>query len=719
MMGKIIKYILNFINLTLFLCIINTSLFSQNKTALVLSGGGARGFAHIGVLKALEEVGWYPDLIVGTSMGAIIGTMYSCGKTPDEIANYIKDTKWQRLLTKKNYREVESVSQKRIEIPAIFALRIDKDFKVFYPKYLLSTQGISDRLFPITLAPEFYAKSNFDSLAIPIRIVATNIKSGKSIVFKKGNIARLLSGSSAYPIVLSPVKIDSMLLVDGGISNNVPCDIAINEGADFIVAVDMSSRISNIEDQLSTAAYMDQTINALSYYSDIRNLHLADVLIRPDVEQIYSGDFDSVDVLIESGYQATKNKLDIILQNKNNKNKPSNFYNTCMTNLDSMIIKDIVFNNTGNTRKHVLKREIELKKNKYWDMKKARKSVKNLFSTGLYSNVDIGLEQVSDDSLDIIFDIVQKPNGVISIGLNYQSEKNVSAMVSAKYMNLFGSGIINNFSSLLSDYHKKINLDIVAPKIFETILTNSLSLYLDNEKFPLYEKTEKISSNMVRRYGFNANFGVQIKRVGLTTIGVKFETVDVLENTKVIPNINAEKYNVARMIGRIIIDNTDDFDLPTKGHKNDIFYEQSLDANELEPFSKFSAITSNYKSFGDYTFSLNFQFGYLTSAKSKFEQFYFGGQNSFPGLHYKEKSGNLILILGSGMRAPITSDLFFHINTYFGNAWNIPSDFNWMDLKLGIKAGFFVPTPIGPISADFGTDIEGRNMFYFSVGHRF
>src|SRR6056297_87915 len=254
----------------------------NTQNALVLSGGGARAFAHIGVLKALEEAGWYPDLIVGTSMGAIIGAMYSCGKTPDQIYRYLRQTRWDEILTSKRYRDIELISKKMIDIPSIFTLKIDDNFNIHYPKYILSTQGVSERILPITLGPEYYSNSNFDSLAIPLRIVATNIKTGKSVVFKKGNLPKILAGSAAYPIVLSPVELDSMLLVDGGLSNNVPCDVAAKENADFILAVNMSSKISD-QSQLSATAYMDQTINTISYYSDTRNLHLADILISPEI----------------------------------------------------------------------------------------------------------------------------------------------------------------------------------------------------------------------------------------------------------------------------------------------------------------------------------------------------------------------------------------------------------------------------------------------------
>lgn len=211
----------------------------------------------------------------------------------------------------------------------------------------------------ITIGPEYVSDGNFDNLAIPLRAVATNIKTGKAVVFSNGNLPQILAGSSAYPIVLSPVVMDSMLLVDGGLTNNVPCDVAKKEGADFILAVNMSSRISHVE-ELTASAYMDQTINTLSYYSDTRNLDLADILISLDPKNIFSTDFDSIDVLVELGYQETKK---IIHQLEIKKNQPdTNFFKNSFAELKGKTVRKINYINDGKTKKHVLRREMEIRK---------------------------------------------------------------------------------------------------------------------------------------------------------------------------------------------------------------------------------------------------------------------------------------------------------------------------------------------------------------------
>ncbi|MBN2280283.1 MAG: patatin-like phospholipase family protein [Candidatus Marinimicrobia bacterium] len=686
------------------------------KQALVLSGGGARAFAHIGVLKALEEAGWYPDLIVGTSMGAIIGAMYACGRTPEQIHHFLKNTSWDELLTKKRYRDIEPITKKRIDVPSVFTLRIDENFNILYPKYILSTQGISERLTPVTIGPEFVSGGNFDSLAIPLRIVATNIKTGRTVVFDRGNLPVILAGSSAYPILLSPVELDSMLLVDGGITNNVPCDVAQTEGADFILAVNMSSRISNQQD-LTASEYMDQTINALAFYADTRNLHLADVLISLDPENIYSSDFDSIDVLVELGYREAKK---IIGQLGIKENQPdSTFFVGSYSELKNKIVRNINFISEGSTKKHVLKRELEIKENQPLKLKKVNQSIANLYSTGIFNNVNMTLNKYNEDSLDIFINLTEKEGGDLKFSANYDNEMNASALLSFRVLNLFGLGIINNLALRFNEFERKINFDIISPRIFETVLSNSLHLHLQKSLYPIYFEEKKITENLVKSIGLSANIGVQIRRIGLTSFGVNQLYFDVAENDEAVPKIKSFRSQVTRLVGKIDIDNTNDFDLPTTGNRNTIIYEHSLRNENLEPYFKFSVMTRNFETYDDITFSTLLQFGYLSSTTYYFEKFHLGGQDSFPGMNIYQKWGNMIFISGMELRFPITRGFYTNLQMKVGNVWDDLEQFNLTDFNWGVQAGIIIPTPIGPIRADYGADIESHHSVYFSIGHDF
>jgi len=709
----------------IFLLIINPTSSKNNfaqesvkqKTALVLSGGGARGFAHIGVIKALEEIGFYPDLIVGTSMGAIIGALYACGNTPEEIKRYIDNTKWTKLFSAKPYRGIEFVSQKMGELPELFKLRFDEHFNVIFPKNLLTTQGLQERISQMTVYPEYAAGGDFDSLAIPFRAVATDIKTGKCVVLDHGSLARIVSGSSAFPIILAPVTLDSFLLVDGGLTNNVPSDVAEDMGADFIVAVDVGSKIVNLSNNINPLVYLGQTVNTLAYLSDTKNIEFADVLIRPDLGNISSADFDSMDVLIKKGYEGTKAYLNKIRPYGNRKQPSPDFLSSSIDDLNHTRIRKIQFLTDQNTKSFVMKREMCLNEGDLWNSALAKRSVKNLFSTGLFKSVYISLKKVDKDSADLIVEVEENVKNCFSFGTRYDSEKKARAFISAKYRNLLGVGIDNKFYLIASDQYRRLAWDLRNSRIFTTTLTGHLSFYNEYENIPLYRKSKRVAFGEFSRIGFESNAGFQVERVGLSSIGIKFEHVSV---DSVLQSIPQSRYGVGSIIFRILVENTDNYDLPTKGRINNIFYEHSISEDKLKHFDKVSVESSVYETYGEkHTFSTHLRFGYLTSALSHYELFRLGGVLSLPGYHQDELWGNLVLSLGLGYRAPLTSGSYYRFNFMCGNVWDNIEDFNWREIKVGFGAGFVVPTPIGPITADYGFDLSEHRLLYFSIGHHF
>ena len=690
------------------------------KTALVLSGGGARGFAHIGVLKALEEIGFYPDLIVGTSMGALIGALYAMGKTPEEIQTYVEETNWLKLFSYQSYREIEFMSQKMIELPAIFSLRFDDHFNVVFPKNLLSTQGINERVTQATIYPDFATGGNFDSLVIPFRAMATNIRTGKSVVLKSGNLAKAITASSSYPFILAPVSIDSFLLIDGGLTNNVPCDVAKDLGANFIVAVDVSSKIVRLGDEIDPFSLWGQAVNTISFLSDTRNLHLANVLIHPEIGEITSTDFDSVQTLIDRGYEHTKLQAEKIRPFATHRKPSADRLNQAISRTDSLFVRTIQFDSNLLTKKLVINREMALKKGDRWNLSLARRSVKNLYSTGLFRNVYISLNQADGDSADLRFDIEEEQRTQFSFGARYDSERETRGFAAMKYKNLFGVGIDNLVYLVASDQYRRLAWDFRTSRIWTTTLTGYLSLYTQEENIPLYRNMKRTSFGEFSKTGVEFSAGVQVKRVGMTSIGFQYESTSVESDSGYSPIIPKTSYETGSLLVRILVENTDDIDLPTRGRINDVLFQHSFNKNKLLLFDRFSVESSSFETFNDkYTFSTNLQLGYLTSALSIFEKFRLGGSESLPGYHQDELWGRLILSVGIGFRAPLASGIYYQIEGKFGNIWEDIQYFNWRELRPGFKAGILIPTPVGPIALDYGFNLRDRNLLYLSIGHNF
>lgn len=705
---------------TICVLILSTHVSGNTKysTALVLSGGGARGLAHIGVIRALEEIEFYPDLVVGTSIGAAIGALYACGYSSTEIEDIVKSVKWDEILSLDPYREIELISQKASSLPPIFSLRFDEKLNITFPKNLLPMHGLYELIFRNTIHSEYTASSDFDNLAIPFRAIATDIKTGKMVILERGNLAKAVAASSSYPFVFAPVTVDSFLLIDGGLTNNLPCDVAKGMGSKFIVASDMTSRVVPLDYDIDLMTFLNQTINTMSFFSDTRNIELADVLIRPDIDFISSSDFDSIDVLIQKGYEETKKHLEKIKPYSKENLSYRNFLENAEKSLENTRIREIKFVNNKATREFVLTREMEIAEGDTWDIEAVIKSMRNLISTRLFNNVNISIEQVSRDLIDLIVELEEKERTLFSFGARYDTEKEARAFISMQYRNFLGSGINNNIYLIASEQYRKLGWDFRVPRIFTTNLTNNISLFQEYENIPIYQNSERVAFGEFSRTGFEANMGFHLKRVGLTSIGLKYEHVNVSDNSTL--NIVEETYDYGSILLHILVDDTDDYDLPTCGRANNILYEHSISADEFKHFDRVFVESTNYETYNDiHTFYTNIRLGYLSSALSFYERFRLGGVNSLPGYHQDELWGNILLAAGLGYRVPIASGLYLNALCIFGNVWNNLESFNWPDIKMGIDLGLLMPTPFGPITVDYGFNFSGENLLYLSIGHKF
>ncbi len=279
------------------------------KIALVLSGGGARGLAHLGVLKALEENNIPIDLIVGSSIGSVIGGFYAAGYTSQELIRIFSQIDWQNLFSDEPQRTNLFWSQKYTPRKHALELRFDGSMP-YVPASLTPGQKVFDIIYSYLLYANFQSANDFDNLRIPFRAVATDLITGQKIVIDKGDLAEALSGSMAFPLLFSPVEWDTMWLVDGGIRDNLPVDVAIANNADLTIAVDATSPLRNSGQMKAPWQIADQVTTILMKQPTQKSRTLADVLIAPQLGDQSLGDFSNIDTLVQLGYQATQEKMD-------------------------------------------------------------------------------------------------------------------------------------------------------------------------------------------------------------------------------------------------------------------------------------------------------------------------------------------------------------------------------------------------------------------------
>lgn len=421
---------------------------NKPKIALALSGGGARGLSQIGVLKALEEAGIFADIIIGTSMGSIVGGMYAAGYSPAQLDSIAMETDWNDLLTLTNQsnRRDLFVDQKVTEDRAIFSLRLS-GLAPILPTSFNDGQKLSNHLNVLAFNAPLHSDASFDLLTKKFRAVCTDLITGGLVVIDEGSISNALRASSSVTFFLAPVKMDTLLLVDGGLVANIPVDVAKANGGDFVVAINTTSNLWNEKDLSTPWIVADQIVSIPMKQNNEEQLSKADFVIEPGIGNILSTDFEKADSLILLGYQTVKPHL-----------------NNLKSKIDSA-----VFNSLPNAEKFfnnlILDSSLTLKEQAFFYHYKTKDSVSNkminydlykLFETGDYKFLNAQI--VITDSTNIL-QLIQEYNPVIRnidlIGISLIHSDKISTIFSSlKDERFSGRKVLDALLELIKIYRE-------------------------------------------------------------------------------------------------------------------------------------------------------------------------------------------------------------------------------------------------------------------------
>ena len=277
------------------------------KIALVLSGGGARGLAHVGVMEWFEEHRIPVDIVTGTSMGGLIGAMYATGMTAHEAHEFISAIDWdETLLPEADY---DQLAFRRKEDHRSYQLGIPLGLKNGLAGPNGFNPGHGAALLFDRVAYGYAEVGSFDNLPIPYRCVATDLLSGNAEVLKDGQLSQALRATMAVPGVFTPVDLGDKVLVDGGLVDNIPSDVARDLGAEVVIAVDVASPLSGRGDLQTLGGVLNQTLNIVTLENERRGRSLADVVVAPDLGKLSAADFLSAEKIIQLGYEGAGKSL--------------------------------------------------------------------------------------------------------------------------------------------------------------------------------------------------------------------------------------------------------------------------------------------------------------------------------------------------------------------------------------------------------------------------
>ena len=440
---------------------------------LALSGGGARAFAQIGVLKALVEAGIKPDIVVGTSMGSIIGGLFASGYSINDLDSIVTKTDWDKLLSisGETSRSELFVDQKITEDRALFALRLD-GFKPVLPTSLNNGQRLSNYFYLLTSMTPLDDENNFDNMWVRYRAVCTDLITGKMIVLDKGSLSKAMRASSSVSFFLEPVKWGDWLLVDGGLVSNIPVDVAFESGADLVIAVNNTSPLHTEEEMEVPWLVADQVVSIPIKKLNELELNKADFIINPNLKNITATDFANIDSLILLGYESTlpiitkiKTRLDSIW----NKNLSEDEY--YIKNIRCVFTEDEEINSA-------LKKLVDRDSVSSTEIKK---EINTLYKTGKYKKISAELSEIDDTTtLNILFQLNPVIKAVRTNGINSGNEQAVDSILSALInMPINNRSIAEKISQVVNDYRSKGYLLANFNRITFDDLTGVLTLYFD------------------------------------------------------------------------------------------------------------------------------------------------------------------------------------------------------------------------------------------------
>lgn len=734
---------------------------SRPKIAVVLAGGGAKGAAHIGVLKALEEMNIPVDIITGTSMGAYVGGLYATGMSADEIESFIYSVDWNS-----GYRDRVDRSQRRVrdkeyedryQITTDLGLRFGE---VRSPTGVVQGQNMLRILRETT--GNLGRFDSFDDLAIPYRSVATDIVELEEVVLDNGYLVDAMMASMSVPGALPPYELNGHMLVDGGVVNNMPVDVARAMGADIVIAVDISTDYKTKEDFTGLFTVADQLSNYLvrrSTQEQAETLHGDDVYIRPDVGQMETVEFNKMPGAFQAGYEITK-KLESKLKGLSVSNAEYQEYiehkQAARKDLeygDERVVDQIVLVNNTHYTDVLLTNRLELDTGRQLTTAEIEKAVENLYALDRFELITYHFEEIEGVNL-LVFEVNEKSWGPNYLNFRFFLEDDFNTD------SQYGIGMSANFTNLNSHGAElTFNVDMGTDKLIEAELyspvlssqqlfvSSKLNYNNENRNWPFSDiENPDIGSVYdflpVSYTEFIAELaaGVQPTLWQEFRVGGRYTKGEIEAST--IASAGTFDYNRLGVFANYRLDTLDDFAFPTRGMLIDLNYLVSHDKSP-EDFRQ----TNVEGDIEDTVYEITARFkGAVTHSRhtlvGQAEYSFVESKNSSIPLDPRELGGFLNLS-GIPRNSLIGQNLFytslvyrykwmdndfglFEAPVYLGASLEHGGVWSDNDLKLheaplynAASVFFGVDSPVGPIMLAYGRTEQNLDAVYLIVGTSF
>jgi NTE family protein len=703
------------------------------RIGLVLSGGGARGAAHVGVIRVLEELNIPVDYIAGTSMGSIIGGLYASGLSADEIEAALESMDWDDVFSDRPPRVERPFRRKRDDDLYLVTSRPGfNDGQLMFPSGAI--QGQKFDLALRRLVKHVSAVSDFDALPIPFRAVASDIGTGKPVVLAGGDLAMAMRASMAVPGAFAATEIDGRLLVDGGITNNLPIDVARAMGADIVIAVDISTPLAppeNVRNMLQITGQLTSIMTRTNAELQIASLSEQDVLIIPELGDISSAAFDRAPEAIEVGRAAAEAKRRQLVR----LSLPGRELQALVAERNPLppaaqTVEFVRIVNNSRVADAVVREHIRQPIGEPLDLPGLEADIGRLYGLELFQTVHYDLVEDEEGRPGIEITANERswgPNYLqfgVALSNDFRGDNRYNMAIGylRTAINPLNGELrfgvqVGEDPILAANWYQP--LDYAARYFVEsrarTERRNVAVFEGSSDPFAEY----RISQSEIELSG-GRNFGL----LAAARIGYRWGTGDVDVRVGA-PDLEEFDYDSGSVFGRVLYDSLDNLSFPTSG--GIVLAEYNVYRDGLggdDDFEQLRSQVNRIRTFGAHTVGVGASFNTTTSGDAPIQnRFRMGGFLDLSGLPQDYVSGQHTALVQAiyYRRAPLIPYFQWYLGSSLelGNAWESRDDISVGSAILNGSIFLGLDTPLGPLYLGYGLSEGGQDAAFFYLGKTF
>ncbi|MGE0350626.1 patatin-like phospholipase family protein [Hydrogenophaga sp.] len=717
------------------------------RVGLVLSGGGARGFAHVGVIKALEAARVPVDLIVGTSMGAIIGGLYASGMSAEDLEREIQAVAWGDLFERREPRQLLSQRRKEEDFELSPVLSVGfRDGQFILPSGAVSSRSLEMLLRRYTLSTRHLA--SFDGLPTPFRAVATDMETGQPVVMDHGDLAAALRASMSVPGVFAPLDVDGRLLGDGGLVNNLPVDVARRMGADVVIAVDIGTPLgkrASLGTLFGVTMQMVHILTEQNVRASIASLTPKDLLLQPPLGALTSADFGKVAELVQLGNDYGKTVSEALARFAVDAPSYQRWARAREATAQAHsgrigAVASVKFEGVNEAHARRLATALDTAEGQRLDVPRLERDLQKLAATGDYERVDYSLTRRDDGAEDLTVHLRENgwgPN-YLRVGLDLRTD-------------FQGQGAFN----LRISHNRHWLNDSGAEWRNRVQLGETLGLYSELYQ-PLTLRSDRflagyvdVSLRRVEYFTEEGDMAALLQRQGLQVgvdlgwpMGLLGNVGDmrvglVAARRKVRPELiaglmpnearGALVWSEAGVRAAVIADQLDYANFPSRGYraKGELVIGRRAfeDSENSGSFTRWEGSATGVKSWGVHTLNVGARLAYASQIPvGALDEYSLGGFQQLSGYRVGQVAGNYLVFgrLTYYRRLPwnvgIARALFVGGSLEAGNAWTERRDVSLGDLRAGSSLFVGADTGIGPLYLSIVSAPRGYTGLYLFLG---